>query len=215
MKIKREVFQVVPATHAPDGARLEPEERPARRIMQTAVPLEWGGQTITRDMPGTIVQDNLTAGEVAESFRSRCSICRHFNRQRWLEYYHDLRVSLGDKRKQEELNEYRLLIDDAAELSPEFYARHSKDADEIDQENALRDLGICDALTESWSAHKKEFDAQVVFPEGCCPDGTPGPNGELQFYFQPRDTAYERAGNAGYDAAMRAAQGRAPKVKPG
>lgn len=210
--VSEETLRVTPATHAPDGTKLEPEERPAQRVVPTTAPLRVGsGEEISAIIPAEAVIET-TAGELAMGFRTKCATCRHFNQQLWRRLRREYERSTSME-KRDFVNQVRFGIAQCQDA--ETAARHmDENTFEIDVEAVLDILGVCEAQTEIFSKYAGELDLKLFYPTAGCPDGMRGPGGEdLAHLYQPRDRAAERAASGAHDLILRMAQGKAPSPK--
>ena len=210
MDIKSDTLQVLPVTHSPDGKPLEPEERPAQRVLGVAVAPTGHivpGQPVTIGVPTTINIEG-TAGEFAQGFRHQCQSCIHFSPAAW----QTLRAkweNSPDLIERKFVNGIRgmLLSSGNAQLAE----RHMGQDEELDVEHALQAMGLCRALTEIFSDHYRQFAPQIIHPLGGCP-AQPGPSGEdLTQLFTPKNRQAARAGAQAYDAVLHAAVKRAKR----
>jgi hypothetical protein len=189
MKINSEKLEVVPLTHDERGEKLEPEQVPARRLLDVS-------DTVTLTGPGGEVQSTvampmsvsveMSAGELARGFSQPCFSCKHFDERAWTSYL-DAKLSTPDGRA------YIFALRDE-------YIRGSG-ADPEDAEFTFRMMGVCRILAEA------QRDVVAVHPASTCPDklkdGSTFPRS-----YQPRTSDDERQSSATFDSIMRSAQGR-------
>jgi hypothetical protein len=217
MKIDSQEIRIVPATEDLGGNKLEPEERPAEIRYGMSLPLTLGTGPTQRTEGAPIHQVrglatvDMTAGELANSMRKRCGDCVYFDRNGWRKLYKEWKV--GTYEQQQNLNTLREAaerVDDDA-----FRAKHmDQEQGEVDTDHVLADMGICQALTDYWSAILKKREEMLFMPECGCPDQF-GPDGAyLGFLFKPRDASAEKRGSKVFDNVMNMAQGRTHVVKP-
>jgi hypothetical protein len=189
-----------PNTESVGGARPEPEELPARRILDVSAPAKMSGTGEVVGLFKTYVTYETDVQTIAQGERNACHRCQFWDHALWAnKLYHDWQLQPG---RREEMNAWRghlissHLRDDARSLV--------QDADnDIDVEAALQSMGVCQALTEIYGK-----DPMVVtHPLSSCPEvdnkGQPAPN-----LFVDRDAKMARMGSALYDTVMRLAQGK-------
>lgn len=218
MKVDSQEIRIVPATEDVAGNKLEPEQRPGEIHYGMTVPLTLGHgptQVVEQSGPPLMVRGSavveITAGDIADAFRKRCSECKFFDRNAWRKLYKEWKV--GTYEEQQMLNQMRAAaeqVDDDA-----FRTKHmDPEQGEIDTDHVLADMGLCHTLTDYWSSMLKSDEPRIFTPECGCPDMF-GPDGTyLGFLFQARDVSAERRGSKAYDKVMAMAQGRAPVIKP-
>lgn len=198
LKIRSDVLKVARGpVFNEKGDKAEPEQQPAQRVMT----LE-GGAPVTgsRDagklgsIPTQIIAET-SAGEAALAMRSKCFLCKNFDKETWKK----LRLFWGnssDKETFAKLNKVRLAL---LQTRNTELARRSEGLDgDFDVEHALTQLGICQPLTELNGA------AVIVSPISTCPDHVctkENPTG----LFTPKDREREKMGSDAYDAIMRVA----------
>ncbi|HUI23292.1 MAG TPA: hypothetical protein VLY82_02750 [Nitrososphaerales archaeon] len=187
------------------GSGLEPEEAPAKRVQYLPTTIDLAPElpevesrqnrpalhfpdkrTIAeRAFP---VTSELTAGEVADLLRKRCSNCAHFRNDLWIFTKRVWeRAPIGNSRRegiQKMVSQYAHSMCDSVPSMNDL-ARAAW---------AMESWGICGALTE------RNRDLVVVHPDACCPEGIE--------YYQDRDRAAKREASAVFDTILRKAQGR-------
>lgn len=195
---------IVPATHAPDGSPLEPEERPAMVRTETQSPLALGGVETGAGV-ATFIDHETTAGVLAETYRNRCATCMHFSIPAWRNLRRRLDTSSNmDHRKF--VNEVRAAVE---QMLPENERERHVDPQtgDLDLEHALDSFGLCGAITEILSAEQKELTPALQLPEGGCPENNSPGGTFLGALYQPRDVAADRAASQAYDKILRMAEG--------
>lgn len=205
MELKSDVIRIAPATHTPDGKPLEPEERPAERVIATGAPLSFStGQKISDSFP-SVIHEATTAGAIAQGVRRLCQTCEYFDNPGWMEFKN--KAIVGSKEDRELINEIRYAIDYATSQDAATRAMHEDETDgSLDLEHALNAMGFCRAMTEVCSRFEMKFSPQIVHPHASCPD-MQGPNGEsFSNLYKPRKGAPQSEAAKAYDAIMRAAQ---------
>lgn len=196
-----DTLHIVPAP----AVGCEPEEAPAKRVidMQAPVQLSGGlpdvvmkggrpGIDFPRATPAGSISAPMTvelpAGEVAEALRHRCVRCQHFRRDLWLD---TMKVWAGAPERSSRrigldkfIMQMSRMITDGVPGVPELRAA----------EMILRGCGVCEARSEIAK------DLVVVHPEACCPD-------EPDLY-QDAGREARREASKVFDRIMRMAQGR-------
>lgn len=201
LRIKADLLKVRSVPYDEGGQKVEPEQQPAARVMV----LE-GGAPVNMSrtnenvgsIPATIIAET-TAGEVANTMRSKCFQCKHSNTAAWKK----LRLLWGNSSDPEtfqKLNRVRYAL--LTTQNPEI-ARRSEGMDgDFDAEHAISQLAICEPLSEI------NRDPVIVSPISTCPDEVctkDNPRG----LFVPKDKEMERLGSAAFDQIMRMAEGKA------
>lgn len=208
MKIKSEFLSINRHETTPDGTKVEPEQQPAARIIETeaAATLRGSGAAGTDGqkvgaLPARFIFET-TAGEAAQKVRTLCAGCKHFRRKAWNQFV-DAADSPGAPMERRMLiNEVRFAIE--SQQSEEVRAMHTVETEagpEMDVEHALRSLGFCGALSE----HKK--DQIIVHPLGSCPTEVATKERPHGFY-EPKSLAHERKANIEYDNILKTAAGK-------
>lgn len=179
MEVKRETLEVIrpEAVEPVGGARPEPEEMPARRVLE--VDANATG-SITGEVLGkfkTAVTYEETALTMAQMQGKTCSQCLHWNQQLWHKAYVQ---KFHDPVFRRELNKLRARFPDGEE------------------EEHIKAMGFCNAFTEIFQ------DEVVTHPGACCP--STNPKGEpMPLMFTPRDAASKRLVEAIYDKTLKMA----------
>lgn len=189
MKINSETVQVVPLTHDEKGDKLEPEQAPARRLLDVSdtVTLTGGGGSVqtTATMPMTVSVE-MSAGELARGFSTPCFSCKHFDAEAWRDYVETKASS----------PEGRTYIH---ELKADYIRQGGAELGDV--EEIFSTMGVCRLLSEACR------DVIAVHPVSTCPatlkDGTPFPRS-----YKPRTSDDARQSSATFDSIMRSAQGR-------
>ena len=216
MDFKEERLEIAShVTHAADGTKLEPEEKPARRVLDGAeAPMSLGGKPIQiaggrAVLPASVAYEG-TVGKFAQSFRHQCKFCVHFDREGWQRVKRGIMQS-DDIEQQRALNSMRAMLIESQDDAVQSLHTNPMDGD-VDVEAALNMLGMCRAQSEIWTSFKKEFFPIITHPYGGCPtdsDGHPakGPDGSSLDLYKPKNPAAEKAAAQGFDAIMAAALG--------
>lgn len=201
MEIKSEKVEILPLTHDEKGQRIEPEQAPARRLLDVSDGISLGGlpgegQKTKKEMPITVSVE-MPVAQLAVGMSKTCFLCKNFDQKAWRAY---MRKAASTADGQRELNAMRAAI--AGTGNAAVHARHDNGADgDTDIEHAMQMLGVCHPLTEIMGT------PQIVYPIAACPEttrsGIPFPHS-----FEPRTRDDERQSSAAFDAIMRAAQGR-------
>ena len=192
------------------GAKPEPEERPAERVltvdrssidlkMSTGKPVDSKLIAPNGLIANTEVDYQSTAGQLARGFRSQCQYCVHFDHAAAQGLFHTWQQDLAGM---QQLNDIRAAVLETQNAA--LIDRHAGLDGEIDPEHCLAQLGICRVLTEILN------DPMIVHPMGACPevleDGTPFEN-----QFQPRNRAAATTGAMLFDRIMTTAAGKGLK----
>lgn len=194
MLVKGEMLRIQGSDYDADtGAKLEPEEKPAERLLvvdgKTTGSLD--GRVLGEIPTRVAIQGNV--GMFANGLRTMCSMCKHFDQHAWTEMKRRME---GSKEGVQMLNVMRAGMLDTG--NARFDNMHQDPDGGVDLEHALSFMGVCRALTE----HYRE--PITVHPIGGCPDEVCtqlAPEG----FFQPTDPQ-QKVANAAYDQIMRNAQ---------
>jgi hypothetical protein len=206
MEIKGDTITVVPATHDPDGHKLDPECAPAARTISVSAPLQLSGGGTAGQIPGSFTYET-TAGELAVGLRYKCAACKHFDVKRWRAYRRECEWS-GDMDKRRWVNEIRLQIEQV--MPADQREKYTDSQGDFDIEAAMDNMGLCMALTEEWSRRFNKTFPVLIHPLAGCP--AVDPLGQPQSApFQPKDSAADRAAAKVYDSVMGMAQGKMPE----
>jgi hypothetical protein len=194
------------AAGVPDtAAKLEPEEAPVRRTLETTAPAtnKDGSPVIGADgrqviIPAYVTTD-MQAGEVARNLSTLCQYCKFMDRTAW----HRVKAKLETQKEGfRQLNQLRSVF---LELGAGELPAHEVIANgDFDVEHALSVLGVCQVQTEIFR------DLVVVHPQAGCPaEGACGPGGEpLHDLFKPRVDGEGRAQRTAiYDSILKTAAG--------
>ncbi len=194
MDVLSDKIEISGITRAEDGTKLEPEERPAARVIETPIDLTHGGAPVPGGIPGKIAEAT-TVGLVANTVRRNCGTCRYFDRTAWRKFIRDSQTTPEGRAMVT-----RIMGELVATDNMEFHEMHRSRVDEeFDTDHALMAMGVCHALSE-W-----KNDTIGVTAIGTCPDEVIGPTAPFGFY-QPADRTAERAGNAAVGQASRQAR---------
>lgn len=193
MKIKADLLRISNATHDQKGNKLEPEERPAERVLVTELGVTSTDPNALPDAKQGIrgeIAVQTTAGELAQSFKSMCFSCRHFDQKAWLllrrKWEH------GTIEEQRQLNSVRAALIDTQNADVQSMVAAAEEEGDIDA--ALSTMGICRAITEAIR------EPMIVHATATCPENMP--------YFQAKDVQAEKNASAAFDDIMRRAQGK-------
>lgn len=183
MEVKSEVLEVIPQALAEPvrGARPEPEEMPARRILAIDADTTHGGGPGAGKYVGKfdakiIVEED--AGTFAQMGGKECRHCLHWSNEAWRKMYVK---KFHDPVFRRSVNHLRSRLPDGEE------------------EEQIRAMGLCAAFTEVLQ------DEIVTHPYACCPshDRKKQP---LPLLFTPKDAAAKNLVSAIYDKSLRLAQ---------
>lgn len=177
------------------GERVEPEEKPARRILGGTIGTTTDhGESAGRMRARVILE--TTVSELAIGMRNSCFSCKHFDQHAWAVF---MRKAWATKEGMQTLNNIRAALEVSENLA--LREQHQGMDGEMDLEHALSSLGICQALTE---AHGEK--PWIVYPGGSCPQTVPEKGTPFGNAYQPRDSAAEKQSSSAFDAIMRRAQ---------
>jgi hypothetical protein len=173
------------------GAKPEPEEVPAQRVLETVSPVD--GHVRHEDLGNlrTRIVTEDTAQTFAQSSKC-CGLCFNWNNELWRKLYPKWRF--GDAMQRRFLNRARAFLPDGPDGTAEQAIVH--------------DLGVCNTLTEINGKTEVVTHASASCPGRArfmenIPDGTPLPN-----MWTPKDIAHRKLGEAVYDGVMRVAMGK-------
>jgi hypothetical protein len=201
LRIKADLLKVRSVPYDEAGQKVEPEQQPAARVMviDGGAPVSMSrDQRNVGSIPASIIAET-TAGEVANTMRSKCFQCKNFNTSAWKK----LRLLWGNSSDPDvfqKLNRVRYAL--LTTQNPEVVRRSEGMDGDFDVEHSISQLGVCEPLTEI------NRDAVIVSPISTCPDEVctkDNPRG----LFVPKDKEMERLGSAAFDQIMRMAEGKA------
>lgn len=212
-----DVLKIAPATHGPDGQKIEPEQAPAvvsrdltvPMTFNTGAPIVLPGEASPLTLPGSY-DFETTAGEVAEAMRHKCGTCRHFDVVGWRKLRRQLEWS-SDMNHRVFVNNIRASLE---QYLPENERARHQDAQtgELDLEHALDACGLCRAQTEIKSKEEHELHPVLVFADCGCPNEKTPAGVDLSNLYQPRDRAADRDAAQAHDKVLRIAQGKDPRT---
>lgn len=197
MDIKGETINVLPLERDEKGDKLEPEERPAQRLLDVSERVQLTNGQKTEGSIRMQVSIEMSAGEIAAGFSSPCMLCKNFDTKAWREYFRFLSSNVDGIRV---LNAFRAAI--AGSGNAAVRERHVGQDGDVDVEHALQALGICHPLTETMG------EPAIVYPVATCPEFVPGTNNPFPKCFVPKTSDDEKVSAAAFDSIMRAAQGK-------
>jgi len=206
MDVKGERIVVSTNDRDDQGKQIDPEERPLEHTREVSIPLSLSnGQTVEQYTKGQAsgglagsVAGVISAGEFATAARHRCRFCANYDKAAFKKWKADVEASQEPSRMRA-LNDLRAKI--VGTTAPQVINKHSDPQGELDVEHALNEFGICKPLSEILK------DMVFVWPDAGCP--ATYPNGlPFEDKFKPRSTDAAKAGAAGYDAILKAAQGQ-------
>lgn len=190
MKINGEKVEVVPLTHDERGEKIEPEQAPARRLLDVSDTITLTGANgevqSTAVMPMSVSVE-MPAGELALGMSQPCFSCKHFDQRAWYEYRRARESTLEGRAELQAMRE-------------ELIRSANADVDEV--EFAMQSMGICRLLTEARN------DAVIVYPVSTCPDTLPNTTTPFPRSYEPRTSDDARQSTLTFDSIMRTAQGR-------
>ncbi len=177
------------------GHKLEPEEKPAERVVPFDAPLIG---SIDQQQHGTFRTSVAVGGTVADfanGIRTMCGLCKHFDEKAWHKLKRSLEASKDGVRQLNVIREALISTGNAR-----IREMHQTPEGDIDLEHALMMMGVCHPLTEM------KRDPVMVHPESTCPPEVrteSAPDG----FFEPLNRETDKAGAQGFDAIMRRATG--------
>lgn len=190
MEIKGEKIEVVPLKRDEAGDKVEPEQAPARRLLDVSQSITLTGANgeaqTTAALPMT-VSIEMPALELAMGLSSPCFSCRYFDQKAWYEYRRSQTATVDGRAKLQAMEEELI---------------RSANADPADVEEAMQSMGICQVLTEA------RRDAVIVHPVSTCPDTLPNSTVPFPRSYKARTSDDARNATATFDSIMRSAQGR-------
>lgn len=191
-----------PHTEAVAGARPEPEELPAKHVIDVSAPATLNtGQLAGGDFKTRVVYET-NVHNLATLAGAKCFGCRHWDNQAWRQMY---RKMWSFKDGQKFLNNVRgFLIGNEND--------ESDDGGYNLEEEVQGSMGICHPLTE----RNAPFDTPplnfvATHAGACCPERDQAGAIPAPFYM-PKDMDSRKIGTALYDKVLRLAQGKAPKI---
>lgn len=181
MEVKKETLEVIPRDLAEPvhGARPEPEEMPARRVLQVDSEATLGGlgsTNVVGQFNTKIVyeEDTLTMAQLGGK---QCRGCLHWSNETWRKLY---AKNLNDPMTRRFLNNLRKRMPDGEE------------------EEQIRAMGLCAAFSEI------NQNTVITHPLACCPT-TDDKGSPVPLLFTPRDAASKNLAAAIYDKTLRMA----------
>lgn len=195
MDVKGERIEVLPLTHDEAGSKIEPEQAPARRLLDVSDGISVNGVKTEKQLPITVSVE-MPAGELAVGLSEPCMSCKHFDAAAWKQYRRNLESSADGQR---ELNRMRWAIVGTGNVS--LQARHTSIEGDVDVEHALSMLGVCHPLTDLLG------DVTIVYPMSTCPATLPQHPAPIPKCYAPKTSDDVRKRSAVFDSVMRAAQG--------
>lgn len=190
MEIKSERIEVVPLTRDEKGEKLEPEQAPARRLLDVSQSITLVGADGEKRTTGALpmsISVELPALELAQGMSQPCFSCKHFDVPAWQDYRR-ARLATAEGRAE--------FLAMGEELMRSAYA------DPEDVEDVMASMGICRVLTEARN------DAIMVHPASTCPDRLPHNGERFPRSYEPRTSDDARQSTLTFDTIMRSAQGR-------
>lgn len=197
LRIRSDILKVRHVPFTEKGDKIEPEQQPAARVITTDSEVNTRDGRTVGSLPTQIITE-MTAGDAAESMRSKCFQCKNFDVKAW----DRLRLFWGNSSNKEifeKLNKVRFAL---LTMRNEEVARRSTGIDgDFDVEHALRQMGICQPLTEL------NRDPIIVSPISTCPDEVCTPENPRGL-FVAKDKDHAMMGDSAYDKIMRMAVGK-------
>lgn len=213
MKIRKDILQVGSGMLSVDGTKLEAEQQPVRRVLTVDAPVTHGSGPGNGRNVGAIateiVTENQSAIDVATHRMSLCGNCKWFRNPEWIRDLNNADSPLATIERRRMVNEIRgaLLTTRNANLAE----MHEGQDGDLDVEAALRQLGYCKALFETFKnmGNSNEDATVLVHPLSCCPDDVRKQMPPHGFY-EPKDREAKKVGTANYDRIMSKASGKTP-----
>lgn len=196
MDVKGERIEVLPLTHDEAGNKIEPEQAPARRVLDVSDGIVVNGQKTEKELPISVSME-LPAGQLAVGLSEPCASCKNFDAKAWKQYRRTLESTAEGQR---ELNKMRWAIIGTGNAA--IQARHAAPDGDTDVEHALAMLGVCHPLTDLLG------DVTIVYPMATCPGRLPQIDGPIPKMYTPKTSDDARMRSKVFDSVMRAAQGR-------
>ncbi len=199
---KSDLLQVIPEPVAPDGTHLEPEERPARRLILEAAPIGLtNGQSLGGSVPASMSLES-TVGEMATQLRHACRSCAHWNHPAWVKLKRSCEKSTlpENRRFVEKTRRLLLMYVDDALAEDENYAEL--------EEMLEGEFGLCTAMTEIFSKVEGKPEPAITHALAGCPDEVVGGENLALLYKPTNNRAELREGEASFDKLMSMALGR-------
>lgn len=194
MIVKNDLLRVQASNYDERGQRLEPEEKPAERILPVDAPVtgQLDGQ-VKGHLPTTINIQG-TVAQFAQRVRQLCAGCKWFDQRAFQQYRCVKELS---KEKQREMNAIRaaLLETGVADVDD------ANPMDAMDVEAQLASMGICRAITEVMR------EPMIVHPESSCPEEY-RTDSQPDGFYTPLNIDTEKIGSAAFDQVMRQATGK-------
>lgn len=183
MKTLGDKFQIGHGFREEDGTKIEPEEQPVKRTLESTATVDAGDLGNRFALPLSVTSE-MSALEAADLLSKQCHLCEHWRQD---EFQRDI-----PSIPQFDLDQIRAQCID---LSTET---HLTDQDRAAADPMLAIMGKCMALSEMANADIYSH------PQATCP--ATAPNGsELPFLFKPREKKTEAMIR---DRMLRIAQGR-------
>lgn len=216
MDAKSDKVDIIPQVVAEPvgGARPEPEEMPARRVIEVGAPAHSNQGDYLGQFSTKIVYED-TVQTMAQGMRSPCHACRYWNHEKWEKMYPKWQF---DPLKKNELNNMRHHL--MSTQNEQVQTMHSDNEGDFDTEHAIRSMGVCHAYSEIVR------DTMLTHPLSCCPEEMPIP-GQFEeviladgtkvmrpkmekapFLFLDKNMDTAKFGLAIYDKVMRLAVGK-------
>jgi len=196
LNIKGERIEILPLTHDEAGNKIEPEQAPARRVLDVSDGILVNGKKTEKELPISVSME-LPAGRLAVGLSEPCASCKHFDAKAWKEYRRKLESTAEG---QKELNRMRYAIIGTGNAA--LQARHAGADGDLDVEHALSMLGICRPLTELLR------DVTIVYPMATCPSALPQHPSPIAKMYTPKTSDDARMRSKVFDNIMHAAQGK-------
>ena len=180
------------------GQKLEPEERPAKLVLDVqGAPVRVGQSSTRAHIPMSISSEDIVS-TFAGSVRNRCNQCVYWDQKAWLAFKRQIETGANFEHKQW-LNRLRYDLD-CKQRTPERAARFEAGDGDYDIEAALNSGGLCRVITEALN------DPMMSMPDAGCPKELS--NGmEWEEQFRPKSVEADKRANQTFDTIMREASG--------
>lgn len=166
MEIKDVKFNIAAGARELDGTKLEPEQQPARIILDTSATVSNKAQTAGGQIAAQVVIER-DVNEFIEKQTKTCSECAHFNRTNWQKILRRNDDPLAPKEARQMINNVRssLLMSQNATIGADKYEAGG----EPDIESVMHAMGTCNAIRDIVGAANELTEGAVLHPSCTCP----------------------------------------------
>lgn len=195
-----EAIHITTRQYTDDGTPAEAEEQTVSHVirMDSDVTGHMTPGTVEGQLPTAVVVQSQVA-DIIQKVKNPCMLCRNFDNEGFIEMFKRADHPAAPLELRSMMNEIRMQLLRTGNV--EINARSSGQDGDLDVEHAIRQMGICRALSEMMS------DLVFVHPVGGCPQTVitaSDPDG----LFVPKSNEAERIGYAAYDKLLNAARGK-------